>query len=253
MTTTVMLFNGFARRFPSNSLACLYGLAMECGEQKVLGDDVEIEIHAFDETNTNIQPETNHFAHRKRRRRNGDARRRAVKPVSARARYCRAFARNAEFKSASAAFTFPARSRCSRNATRTFKKRMDMGVSLFAGEAEGRLAQVLIDAYAKKLEPLYNFMDDLPNIEGVATPVLPAERVHLTAGATTSFDAGRGCPFRLFVLHDYQCSGTQIAPPLARRHRKNRSRKRRARSAFIFYHGRQFRPQQGLGNHSRQV
>src|SRR5580765_6173687 len=38
-------------------------------------------------------------------------------------------------------------------------------------------------------------MDDLPNIEGVATPVLPAERVHLTAGATTSFDAGRGCPF----------------------------------------------------------
>ena len=38
-------------------------------------------------------------------------------------------------------------------------------------------------------------MDDLPNIEGVATPLLPAERVHLTAGATTSFDAGRGCPF----------------------------------------------------------
>jgi radical SAM superfamily enzyme YgiQ (UPF0313 family) len=25
--------------------------------------------------------------------------------------------------------------------------------------------------------------------------VLPAERVYLTAGATTSFDAGRGCPF----------------------------------------------------------
>jgi radical SAM superfamily enzyme YgiQ (UPF0313 family) len=38
-------------------------------------------------------------------------------------------------------------------------------------------------------------MDDLPNIEAVATPLLPAERVHLTAGATTSFDAGRGCPF----------------------------------------------------------
>jgi radical SAM superfamily enzyme YgiQ (UPF0313 family) len=35
----------------------------------------------------------------------------------------------------------------------------------------------------------------LPNIQGVAMPLLPAERVHLTAGATTSFDAGRGCPF----------------------------------------------------------
>src|ERR1700756_4602298 len=39
---------------PSNSLAVLYGLARECAEQKVLGDDVEIEIRAIDETNTRI-------------------------------------------------------------------------------------------------------------------------------------------------------------------------------------------------------
>lgn len=72
---------------------------------------------------------------------------------------------------------------------------LDLGVSIFAGEAEGRLAAVLRDAYFGKLEPLYNFMNDLPNIEAVATPLLPAERVHRTAGATTSFDAGRGCPY----------------------------------------------------------
>ena len=53
----------------------------------------------------------------------------------------------------------------------------------------------MLDAFNGRLEPVYNFMDDLPNIEGVASPLLPAERVHLTAGATTSFDAGRGCPF----------------------------------------------------------
>ena len=41
---------------PSNSLAVLYGLALECAEQKVLGADVELEIHAFDETNTRIRP-----------------------------------------------------------------------------------------------------------------------------------------------------------------------------------------------------
>jgi hypothetical protein len=72
---------------------------------------------------------------------------------------------------------------------------LDMGVTVFAGEAEGRFDQVLKDAYYDQLQPIYNFMNDLPNIEGVATPLLPAERVHLTAGATTSFDAGRGCPF----------------------------------------------------------
>ncbi|HEX4949090.1 MAG TPA: radical SAM protein, partial [Blastocatellia bacterium] len=75
------------------------------------------------------------------------------------------------------------------------QKALDLGVSLFAGEAEGRLAGVLRDAFAHRLQPIYNYMDDLPNIEGVATPLLPAERIHLTAGATTSFDAGRGCPF----------------------------------------------------------
>ena len=42
---------------PSNSLAVLYGLALECAEQKVLGDEVELTIHAFDETNTRIRAE----------------------------------------------------------------------------------------------------------------------------------------------------------------------------------------------------
>src|SRR4051812_18652123 len=41
---------------PSNSLAALYGLALDCKNRHVLGDDVEIEIHPFDETNTRIRP-----------------------------------------------------------------------------------------------------------------------------------------------------------------------------------------------------
>src|SRR3954471_12819007 len=40
---------------PSNSLACLYGLAKQCAEDKTLGPDVELDIHAFDETNTVIK------------------------------------------------------------------------------------------------------------------------------------------------------------------------------------------------------
>src|SRR3979409_2633103 len=41
---------------PSNSLAALYGLARDCKQRHVLGEDVEIEIHPFDETNTRIRP-----------------------------------------------------------------------------------------------------------------------------------------------------------------------------------------------------
>jgi hypothetical protein len=46
----------FRSAIPSNSLAVLYGLALECAERKVLGEDVEIDIHALDETNSHIDP-----------------------------------------------------------------------------------------------------------------------------------------------------------------------------------------------------
>ncbi len=74
----------------------------------------------------------------------------------------------------------------------------DMGIAMFAGEAEGRLDTVLRDAAAGRLAPLYNFMKDLPGIEGTPVPFLPKRYVERTLGLSTSFDAGRGCP--------YQCS-----------------------------------------------
>jgi len=184
----------FRSAIPSNSLAVLYGLAKECAEEKILGEDVEFEIHAFDETNSHINPkkiasliekagggmvmlvgvQSNQFP------RALDI----VKPL-----------REKNIQVAIGGFHVSGTFSMLKDRDAHVEKALDMGISLFAGEAEGRLGQVLIDAHQNKLQPIYNFMDDLPNIEGVATPLLPAERVHLTAGATTSFDAGRGCPF----------------------------------------------------------
>jgi hypothetical protein len=87
-----------------------------------------------------------------------------------------------------------------------------MGVSLFAGEAEGRLEETLRDAYAGGLKPLYNYMDDLPGIEGTPIPLMAVERAQRTAGGTTSFDAGRGCP--------YQCSFCTIINVQGRKSRR---------------------------------
>src|ERR1700681_128303 len=42
---------------PSNSLAALYGLAKQCADHQVLGDDIELEIHGFDEPNSRIHPD----------------------------------------------------------------------------------------------------------------------------------------------------------------------------------------------------
>ena len=184
----------FRSAIPSNSLACLYGLALECAENKTLGDDVALEIHAFDETNTIIRTKTV-----SKLIESADSGMVMLVGVQSN-QFPRALdiarpLRERGIKVAIGGFHLSGTMAMLKDRDPFVQKALDMGVTLFAGEAEGRLGQVLIDAYNDNLAPIYNFMDDLPNLEGVATPLLPAERVHLTAGATTSFDAGRGCPF----------------------------------------------------------
>src|SRR5437867_4174087 len=47
----------FRSAIPSNSLAALYGLARDCAARNVLGDDVELIVEPIDETNTRVRPE----------------------------------------------------------------------------------------------------------------------------------------------------------------------------------------------------
>jgi radical SAM superfamily enzyme YgiQ (UPF0313 family) len=73
-----------------------------------------------------------------------------------------------------------------------------LGVSMFAGELEGRIDTVLQDAAAGKLAEIYNYINDLPAMNDTPVPFLPKHYVARTINTNTSFDAGRGCP--------YQCS-----------------------------------------------
>ena len=87
-----------------------------------------------------------------------------------------------------------------------------MGISLFAGEAEGRLEEVLRDAMAGTLKPIYNFMNDLPAIENTPVPFMPAGTSARPPTGSPSFDAGRGCP--------YQCSFCTIINVQGRKSRR---------------------------------
>ncbi|HVS81270.1 MAG TPA: radical SAM protein [Pyrinomonadaceae bacterium] len=182
---------------PSNSLAVLHGLALECAEHKVLGDDVELEIHAFDETNTRIR--TRRIASLIE---GADAGMVMLVGVQSnqfpRALDIAAPLRQRGIMVATGGFHVSGTIAMLSELDPDVRRAQEMGVSLFAGEAEGRLDEVLRDAANGQLKPLYNFMNDLPNLEGAAMPLLPAERILRTAGANTSLDAGRGCP--------YQCS-----------------------------------------------
>jgi hypothetical protein len=75
------------------------------------------------------------------------------------------------------------------------KDALAMGITLFAGEAEERLDQLLLAAFENRLAPVYNYMADLPAMDGKPLPFLPVKYVKRYAGALGCFDAGRGCPF----------------------------------------------------------
>jgi radical SAM superfamily enzyme YgiQ (UPF0313 family) len=187
----------FRSAIPSNSLAALYSLAKDCADQQVLGPDTEMTIHAFDETNTRIRPE----------------RLAALIENAGAGMVMLAGVQSNQFPRA-LDIARPLRERGIPVSIGGFhvsgtismlggedadlERARDLGISLFAGEAEGRLDQVLRDAAAGTIKPIYNFMDDLPGIEGAAAPLIASVRAKRTAGGVTSFDAGRGCP--------YQCS-----------------------------------------------
>src|SRR5262245_50611957 len=46
----------FRSAIPSNTLACLNALAEDAVRRKVLGDDVDIRLHTYDETNRRVRP-----------------------------------------------------------------------------------------------------------------------------------------------------------------------------------------------------
>lgn len=189
----------FRSAIPSNTLACLNGLAEDARRREVLGTNVEIRLHTYDETNRRVRP---------------DRIIRSIRAAGGRALIGLVGVQSNQFpRAVDIARPFLEAglpvcmggfhiSGCMAMLPTTppeMREAEALGISFFAGEAEGgRLDDVLRDAWSGALKPLYNFMDDLPSLENEPPPMLPAKHVRLTAGNLSSMDLGRGCP--------YQCS-----------------------------------------------
>jgi radical SAM superfamily enzyme YgiQ (UPF0313 family) len=183
---------------PSNSLAAVYGIAADCAERLVLGSDVDIVIDVIDETNTRVDIPAL-LSHFQRCDNFGCV---ALIGVQSN-QYPRALDIARPFRTAGIAVAiggFHVSGCLSMLDGRAvgLDDCRDLGVIIFAGEAEGRLESVMIDVAAGRRVPMYNYMNNLPGIEGMPVPFLPKRYVVRTLGASASFDAGRGCP--------YQCS-----------------------------------------------
>jgi radical SAM superfamily enzyme YgiQ (UPF0313 family) len=73
---------------------------------------------------------------------------------------------------------------------------IDLGVTVVKGEVEETWEGILQDALQGKLKPLYDFLDDKPDLYN--TPVPMIYRSYLKRFVTSNFgtiDCGRGCPY----------------------------------------------------------
>ena len=184
---------------PSNTLACLNGLAEDATRRQVLGPGVEIRLHTYDETNRRVRPDQ---IIRKIRRAGGRA---LIGLVGVQSnQFPRAVDLARPFLDAGlpvciGGFHVSGCIAMLPEMPADMRAAQALGISFFAGEAEERrLDEVLRDAYGGTLKPLYNYMDDLPALAGEPPPFLPRQHVRRTSGSLSSIDLGRGCP--------YQCS-----------------------------------------------
>ena len=184
---------------PSNTLACLNALAEDARRRNILGPDVEIRLHTYDETNRRVRPDRIINLIRKQ---GGRA---LIGLVGVQSNQ---FPRSVDLARPFLAAGLPVCiggfhvSGCVAMLPELppdIREAQALGISFFAGESEeGRLDEVLRDGWNGTLKPLYNYMDDLPALTGEPPPFLPRKHVQRTSGSLSSIDLGRGCP--------YQCS-----------------------------------------------
>ncbi len=184
---------------PSNTLAALYGLGRDSARRNVLGDNVSIHLKTYDETNRRIRPQ----------KIIND-----IKATGGKGLICLVGVQSNQFPRAIdlakpfldaglpvalGGFHISGCISMLPELPPEIAAAQKSGITLFAGEAEeGRFDEFLRDAWNGELKPLYNFLNDLPSLEGQPFPTLPASELRLSADSRSSFDLGRGCP--------YQCS-----------------------------------------------
>src|SRR6516225_11747465 len=168
---------------PSNTLACLNGLAEDASRRRVLGRDVAIRVHTYDETNRRIRPDR---IVRMVRLAGGRSLAGLVGVQSN--QFPRAVDLARPFLQAGlpvciGGFHVSGCMAMLPEMPMEMRAAQAMGISFFAGEAEhGRLDQVIRDAWKGSLHPLYNYMSDLPSLEGEPAPILPRKHVRRVSG-----------------------------------------------------------------------
>lgn len=184
----------FRTWMPTNTLSCVHGIMLEAAERKIFGANIEIVIESFDEGSSII-------SEKKIIRSIKESSDGLVMLVGVQTnQYPRALDIARPFKKAGIDVIMGGVHVSGSIAmTPDWKPALEeaeaLGVSLFAGELEGHADIILKDCWNGKLNPLYNYLAKLPELENAPMPHISSDTFKRTVRSVTGLDLGRGCPF----------------------------------------------------------
>ena len=200
---------------PANSLAALYALAQDCDQRKVLGDDVEMHLWAADETNTRIRPEN---LARKMQDQGGKG---LVALVGVQSnQYPRALDLAKRFRELGVqvcigGFHVSGCLAMLPEITPELQEALNLGVSLFAGEAEGRLETVLQTPGTASCSPSTTTWRTCPPWRTCPRPFYPGSRSSTRPATRPASTPGEAVPSYAASAPSSTCRGANpgIAAP----------------------------------------
>ncbi|MEE8297663.1 MAG: radical SAM protein, partial [Hyphomicrobium sp.] len=145
----------YRSEIPSNTMAVLNGIVLDCNDRRVLGDNVDIEVITADETNTRIRPKD---IIREIGANDGKGIVALIGVQSNQFPRAMDIARPLRAAYIQVGIGGLHTSGCFAMLPRIpadIQEALDLGISIFAGEAEGRMDELLQDAYGYALKPIY--------------------------------------------------------------------------------------------------
>ena len=181
---------------PSNTLACLAGLTEDVIAQKTLGESLRVEIHLLDEAVDHVPVK------RICRSQRGAHTMTIVCLVGVQTNQfpratdlARAF-RRAGLTVMMGGFHVSGYLALLPDIPPDIQELMDAGVTIVKGEVEETWGELLRDAIAGRLKPLYDFINNKPDLYEKPLPVIRKEYLRkFVASNFGTLDCGRGCPF----------------------------------------------------------
>jgi radical SAM superfamily enzyme YgiQ (UPF0313 family) len=181
---------------PSNTLACLHSLTRDVVRQGLLGKDLQVRIHLIDETVQRVRVD----------RIARTARRQGAQTIICLVgvqtnQYPRAYDLAMQFRAHGltvllGGFHVSGLLALIPEIPEDLQTLIDRGVTIVKGEVEEAWGEILQAAVEGRLKPVYDFLDDKPDLRHQPIPAI--HQGYLKRFAFSKFgtiDAGRGCPF----------------------------------------------------------